>query len=268
MCHARARARFGKKKEQPRGQSDNASVILKLRSTVEMLDKRQAHLQKKVEQQIVDAKQKMVKKDQRGALFCMKRKKMYQAEVEKISGARMTLEQQMLALEGQATMMEGIKAMQQGAAALKSGHMGMDADTVQDMMDDVTEEMATADEIAKVIAAPADDVFEDEDLLNELQLLEESELESQLLETPAIPTEPAVQRRDAEPVLPDLPAVPTNPVSAVAVTGEADDDDLKVRERRARVAQRVGGASSLRARRSPRPPRAQALRELEAQMAI
>merc|ERR1719164_410140 len=150
---------FGKKKEQPRGgQTDNVSVILKLRSTVEMLDKRQAHLQKKVEQQIVDAKQKMAKKDQRGALFCMKRKKMYQAEVEKISGARMTLEQQMLALEGQATMMEGIKAMQQGAAALKSGHMGMDADTVQDM---------TADEIAKVIAAPADDVFEDEDLLNE-----------------------------------------------------------------------------------------------------
>ena len=79
---------------------------------------------------------------------------MYQAEVEKISGARMTLEQQMLALEGQATMMEGIKAMQQGAAALKNGHMGMGRRCWQDMMDDVTEEMATADEIAKVIAAP------------------------------------------------------------------------------------------------------------------
>merc|ERR1719230_586410 len=117
--------------------------------------------------------------------------------------------------------------MQQGAAALKNGHAGMDADSVQDMMDDVAEEMATADEISKVIAAPADDIFEDEDLLNELNELEESELESQLLETPAIPTEPVADRRDAEPVLPDLPAVPTNPVSAVAVTGEADDDDIK-----------------------------------------
>merc|ERR1719164_381224 len=129
---------FGKKKEQPRGgQTDNVSVILKLRSTVEMLDKRQAHLQKKVEQQIAEAKEKMAKKDKRGALFCMKRKKMYEAEVEKISGARMTLEQQTLALEGQATMMEGVRAMQQGARALKSGHQNMDAEVVQDMMDEI-----------------------------------------------------------------------------------------------------------------------------------
>ena len=63
------RARFQEEKGAAARQSDNASVILKLRSTVEMLDKRQARLQKKVEQQIVDAKQKMVKKDQRGALF-------------------------------------------------------------------------------------------------------------------------------------------------------------------------------------------------------
>jgi charged multivesicular body protein 4 len=214
---------FGKKKEQPRQAADNASIILKLRSTVEMLDKREVHLQKKVQMQVSEAKQKMASKDKRGALYCMKRKKMYEGEIEKIIGARMTLEQQMLALESQATTMETVKAMQQGARALKVGHAGMDADSVEEVMADIAEEMAQADEISKVIAAPADDVFDDDELLNELNELEELELESQLLEAPAIPTE----TREAAPVLPELPAVPTAPISAVSVTGETDDEDLK-----------------------------------------
>lgn len=43
---------------------------------------------------MLDAKAKSSAKDKRGALFALKRKKMYEGEVNKLNGARMTLESQ------------------------------------------------------------------------------------------------------------------------------------------------------------------------------
>ena len=67
---------FGRKKAAAATAQDPANTILKLRSTVETLEKRQVHLDKKIEQQTAEAKAKMAKKDKRGALYCLKRKKM------------------------------------------------------------------------------------------------------------------------------------------------------------------------------------------------
>jgi charged multivesicular body protein 4A/B len=55
---------------------------------------RETHLQKKIKAQLLDAKNKSQLKDKKGALFALKRKKMYEGEINKINGARMTLEQQ------------------------------------------------------------------------------------------------------------------------------------------------------------------------------
>lgn len=55
---------------------------------------REGHIQKKIKVQLLDAKAKSSAKDKRGALFALKRKKMYEGEVNKLNGARMTLESQ------------------------------------------------------------------------------------------------------------------------------------------------------------------------------
>lgn len=204
---------FGRKKEASRGGPDPASTILKLRGTVETLEKRQVHLDKKIEQQVIEARSKMAKKDKRGALYCLKRKKMYESEIEKINGARLTLEQQMIAIEGSVTNQETVQALQQGRNAMQATRAGYDADTVGDLVDDIKEEMEVADEISQAIAGSANDALNDEDLLNELNELEELELEEQLLEAPALPAAPTPQL--------DLPAVPTQPVR------QEEDADLK-----------------------------------------
>lgn len=218
---------FGRKKTSggaPTSRShgpDPAQTILKLRSTVETLEKRQVHLDKKVEQQVNEAKAKMAKKDKRGALYCLKRKKMYEAEIEKINGARLTLEQQMIAIEGTVTNSQTVEAMQAGAQSMKAARNNADADTVADMMDDIQEEMEQANEISAAISAPANDVLNDEDLLNELNEMEELELESQLLDTPAIPT-------TAPPQQLDLPLPPTaTPQPPVATDEDADMKALR-----------------------------------------
>lgn len=219
---------FGRKKaEAAKRAPDPAQAILQLRQTVETLDKRQVHLDKKIEQQVAEAKQKMGKKDKRGALYCLKRKKMYEKEVEKINGARLTLEQQIIAIEGTVTNTDTIEAMKLGKRTMESARAGADADTVADLMDDINEEMEQANEISEAISAPAHDVVDDEDLLNELNELEELELESQLLEVPAIPSAIAPQLD-----LPDVPVTQPKP----AVFEEEDPDQKALRELEASMA--------------------------------
>mmetsp|Transcript_8845 Transcript_8845/g.28046 ORF Transcript_8845/g.28046 Transcript_8845/m.28046 type:complete len:226 (-) Transcript_8845:180-857(-) len=219
---------FGRKKaEAAKRGPDPAQAILQLRQTVDTLEKRQVHLDKKIEQQTAEARQKMAKKDKRGALYCLKRKKMYEKEIEKINGARLTLEQQMIAIEGTVTNSDTIEAMKLGKQTMQTAMAGNDADTVAELMDDINEEMEQANEISEAISAPANDVLDDEDLLNELNELEELELESQLLEAPAIPASPAPQL--------DLPAVPTQQ-PAVPVAEEEDPDLKALRELEASMA--------------------------------
>ena len=55
-----------------------------------------------------------------GALFALKRKKMYESEIVKLQGARITMETQIMSLESATVNIETFKAMSQGAAAMKT----------------------------------------------------------------------------------------------------------------------------------------------------
>ena len=54
-----------------------------------------------------------------GALFALKRKKMFEAEVMKLQGAKITLESQIMALESAVVNIETFHAMSRGAVAMK-----------------------------------------------------------------------------------------------------------------------------------------------------
>ena len=55
-----------------------------------------------------------------GALIALKRKKMYEKEVEKLQGSRITLDSQIMALQSASVNIETFKAMQHGANAMKT----------------------------------------------------------------------------------------------------------------------------------------------------
>ena len=110
--------------------------IQQLRETIETLEKRERHLQTKIDNEVKLAKlnlsknkkstwQKMEKIQFVVALMALKRKKMYEGEVEKIMGARMTLETQSAMLEGANVNLETMNAMKQGAEAMKKIHGAM-----------------------------------------------------------------------------------------------------------------------------------------------
>ena len=68
-------------------------------------------------------------------MICMKRKKMYEAEMQKIQGAQMTLESQAMALESSAMNQQTIEAMKAGAKAMEASRAGIgDADDVAEVI--------------------------------------------------------------------------------------------------------------------------------------
>lgn len=170
---------FGKKKKAPAPKES----IAKLRETLDMLEKREQFLMKKCEGQVAEAKKFMAAKNKRAALMCLKRKKTYEVQVEKIAGARMTIEQQVMTLEGANVSLEAMNAMKMGAASMKAIHNDINIDKVDDTMEEIREQMDIANEINDAISTPLGGEMMDEDeLLSELEELEQESLDETLLQ--------------------------------------------------------------------------------------
>ncbi|CAH0477524.1 unnamed protein product [Peronospora belbahrii] len=223
-----------------------ADTIRKLREQLESLEKRELHIVKKIALQLQEAKQKSAAKDKRGAIFALKRKKMFEAEVEKLQGARMTLETQVMTLESAHVNMETFTALRSGAEQMKAIHGQMNVDKVDNIMDDIQEEMATADEIGRAISQPlGSQLYDDDELEDELREMEELELEEKTLEPIAVKPADATAAAARTPSLPaaiptapstlpasmaqyNLPDVPTHTVeSNINVVGSAEEDELE-----------------------------------------
>lgn len=105
---------FGKKKEVDPNESIN-----KMKDTQDTLQKREQLLNKKIEKETEEAKKHMQKNNKKAALICLKRKKQYEAEIEKLNKQMMNIETMSLQLEQTVIDMETFKAQQQGAKAMK-----------------------------------------------------------------------------------------------------------------------------------------------------
>jgi charged multivesicular body protein 4 len=57
--------------------------------------------------------------------MALKRKKQLENQIEKISGARITIEAQVMAIENANVSLETLKAMEKGAEAMKAIHGSM-----------------------------------------------------------------------------------------------------------------------------------------------
>ncbi|CAK4081017.1 unnamed protein product [Aphanomyces euteiches] len=233
---------FGRKAPAPvrTSPSDTAETIRKLREQLDTLEKRESHIEKKIALQLEEAKKKSAAKDKRGAIFCLKRKKMYESEIEKLQGARMTLETQVMTLESTQVNMATFQAMRVGTQQMKAIHGQMNVESVDDIMDDIQEEMATANEIAQAISQPiGNTLYDDDELESELAALEDLAMEEELANATPVaapaavrpPAQPVAQRpqpaQAVSPAVLNLPEAPTHAVSQVKVTGKADADELE-----------------------------------------
>jgi len=198
------------------GAPNPAAAISKLRDTVETLEKREEHLYRKIDKEVQDAKKLSQAGKKQQALACIKRKKMYEKQLEQISGAKMTIETQRVALEGMNINAEVIAAQKAGAASMQAQVKQMGGvDAVDDTMDAVEEGLADANEIGEAMgrAVNAGLDQDDDDLLAELEELEQDDLTAGLADT-----------SDMAAALPDaglsMPAAPSAPMQKKEMTEE------------------------------------------------
>jgi len=200
-------------------------TIVKLRETIAQQEKRQDHIQTKVDALVAEAKAKMANNDKKGALFAMKRKKLYEQEIEKLENTKMTLESQVINLESATQNKETFAALKTGTEAMKNIRKEMDIEKVDDMMDDIKEEMELAQEIGNAIAQPVDLMpMDDDELLAELAELGAQDAEDSLLKKPA-------GREDL-----GLPAVPTKKLPAKKKTAQELEEEAALKELQAMMA--------------------------------
>ncbi|WFD03712.1 ESCRT-III subunit protein snf7 [Malassezia obtusa] len=196
------------------GKRDNRNTardaIIGLREQLHLINKKEEHLLSKIEDEQRKAKAN-VTTNKRAAQAALRQKKMYETELDRLAGNRMTLETQVNAIENANMNLETMRAMQRGSAALKSIHQNMDIDKVDNTMDSIREQMALSNEISEAISNPigmGHELDEDE-LRDELQELEQEELNERLVGAEAAPAHslptpsaassaPAPKRADAD----------------------------------------------------------------------
>ncbi|RUP43055.1 Snf7 family [Jimgerdemannia flammicorona] len=200
---------FGKAKAKPTAKDS----IIKLRETLQMLEKRQAFLETKAENEYKIAKLNATK-NKRVALMALKRKKAFDQQIEKISGARMTMETQVMAIETTNVNLEAMNAMKAGADAMKQIHGTMDINKVDQTMDEIRDQMDIANDISDAISKPVGfgEELDEDELAAELEELEQQELDAKILDTPS----PALYT-------PNVPNVPNHePVRALEEEDEVE----------------------------------------------
>lgn len=148
-------------------------AINRLRESSVNAERREKHVRYQMAEITQEAKLRSAQGDKKGALNALKRKKLYQAELDKIANIKLTLETQAFHIESAAYNQETVQAMKSGQTTMGRLRKLMGVETVETLMDDIREEADLATEINAAIGAPLDPFLEDDaELLAELNALE------------------------------------------------------------------------------------------------
>ncbi|PKA51168.1 Vacuolar protein sorting-associated protein 32 like 1 [Apostasia shenzhenica] len=172
-------------KQRQKGPSA-VSTLERLYETLEMLEKKEHVLQKKINAEVEKAKDYTKLKNKKAAIQCLKKKKLYEAQIEQIGNFQLRVHDQMILVEGAKSTIDTIDAMKTGSAVAKSLQKKLSVDEIDKAMQQVDEQSENMKQIQEALAAPVGSAadFDEDELEAELEDLEEDELKHELLQPP------------------------------------------------------------------------------------
>jgi charged multivesicular body protein 4 len=105
---------FTKKKEEKNSASIH-QTIEGMRTTIDDLEKKEAQLQKRADEEVENARKYVQAKNRTAAGECLKKKKRYEEQMKRIQTQKDNIETQILQLESSALDVEVLKTQQKGA---------------------------------------------------------------------------------------------------------------------------------------------------------
>ncbi|CUG90002.1 SNF7 protein, putative [Bodo saltans] len=194
--------------------------IERLEGTIELLEKREAVLEKKCEQELLKAKAFMEKKNKTGALQCMKRKKMYEEQLNNIAAQKVNMETMKFAIQNTAMNQSVLETQRRAAQDLMKMNKTMNVDQVEEDMDQLREAMDQAKTVSEALVQPLDDQGLDED---ELMM----ELENELQGLEELDDAPKAKVTTKQEALPAMPAIPSKPLPKQQTVVDEDEEALR-----------------------------------------
>ncbi|KAF7798933.1 hypothetical protein EIP86_010161 [Pleurotus ostreatoroseus] len=176
---------FGGRRDPKQSSRD---AIVTLRQQLQMIEKKEEHLNQRITQETKTAKENSVT-NKNVAMAALKRRKMLESEIEKLQSTRFQLEMQVSTLESASFNQETMAAMKKAAGALKDIHGTLTIDKVDSTMADIQEQTQLANEVSEAISTSAYNGVEldDEELRKELEEMEDETLNERLREAEHVP---------------------------------------------------------------------------------
>merc|ERR1712159_759276 len=216
--YARASTSASSASDGARGGTTPIDAIDKIKTTLEMLEKKEALMGKKIAEELARAREANRQGNKRRAIHHLKKKKMYEAQLDALATSQLKLQEQVIMLEGSKATSETYGALRSGADAMRRMAKETKIEDVDATMDVINEQTDQMRQVQEALGQPVGFAAElDEDELEEALEVEDSlldrELAKELEEEPAMPSVP-------------LPSVPVAP-AAVSSTPEDEEAELK-----------------------------------------
>ncbi|KAL9624570.1 MAG: hypothetical protein Q9160_001234 [Pyrenula sp. 1 TL-2023] len=211
-----------KRKDAPK------NAILVLRQQLDMLQKRERHLENQMAEQDAAAR-KNISTNKTAAKAALRRKKVHERSLEQTQAQVAQVEQQIYSIEAANINQETLNAMKNAGNAMKSIHNGLTIDKVDQTMDELREQHQLGEEIASAITnAPIGDPIDEVDLETELEGMEQEAIDERMLKTGTVPVSDEVNR---------LPAAANGELKGKApMVAEEEDEEEELRKLQAEMA--------------------------------
>ncbi|KAJ1273904.1 hypothetical protein BS78_05G020700 [Paspalum vaginatum] len=176
-----------KSKKKKEVASSAIPTLDRLHENLEMLEKKERLLQKKCSAEIEKAKDYTKSKNKNAAIQCLKKKKLYETQIEQLSNFQLRVHDQIIMLESAKATTDTVDALRSGSNAVKAIQQSLNIDDIESAIDESNEQTEHMREIQEALATPigASAEFDEDELEAELEELEDEALEEELPEPPA-----------------------------------------------------------------------------------
>ncbi|KAJ9471567.1 Vacuolar protein sorting-associated protein 32-like protein 1 [Diplonema papillatum] len=194
-----------------------------LSKTIDTLERREKVLEKRIADEGAKAKEFLAKKNQKMAATCVKKRRLLEDQLTKLSAQKMNLEILDMQRQDTAVAQEVIKANQCVAAELKRNQTNVE--DVENIRETLQEALEDQKEVGDLLAEPLGGDIDDDELAADMAALQQEVEDDQFL---AVPSKLDVN-------------VPTGPIAggatpARAAAKEQDEDDTYLKELEAELA--------------------------------
>ncbi|ONI33314.1 hypothetical protein PRUPE_1G416300 [Prunus persica] len=141
---------FGKAKQE----ANALPTIHKLNDTLEMLEKKEKVLVKKAAAEVEKAKQFTQARNRTAAIKCLKRKRLYEQQIEQLGNFQLRIHDQMIMLEGANATTETVDALRSGTSVMKAMNKATKIDDLEKTMDEINDQTESMKQIQEALSAP------------------------------------------------------------------------------------------------------------------